>query len=116
LRKSLKAAVVDRLITYNPTDGVRPLKTPAGAAEESKALNPCQVKALLEAALQSRFEALYVVAVHTGLRRGELLGLKWAGVDLETGTLTVWRSLDIDGTFKTLKNQGAERALSWTAR
>jgi integrase len=39
-RKSLKAAVVDRLITHNPTDGVRPLKTPAGTAKESKALNP----------------------------------------------------------------------------
>jgi hypothetical protein len=67
LRKCLKAAVVDRLITHNPTDGVRLLKSPAGAAEESKGLNPYQVKALLEAALQSRFEALYVVAVHTGL-------------------------------------------------
>ena len=37
LRKSLKAAVVDRLITHNPTDGVKPPKTPAGAARESRA-------------------------------------------------------------------------------
>ena len=86
LRKSLIAAVVDRLITHNPTDGVRLLKSPAGAAEESKGLNPYQVKALLKKAIESRFEALYVVAIHTGLRRGELLGLKWADVDLEAGT------------------------------
>ncbi len=116
LRKSLKAAVVDRLITHNPTDGVKPPKTPAGAAKESKALNPYQVKTLLEAAYESRFEALYIVAIHTGLRRGELLGLKWADVDLESGTLAVRRSLDVDGTFKTPKNQAAKRTLRLTAR
>jgi integrase len=89
LRKSLKVAVVDRLINHNPTDGVRPLRTPAGAAKEPKALAPDQVKVLLEAAAESRLEALYVVAIYTGLRRGELLGLKWADVDLEAGTLAV---------------------------
>jgi integrase len=41
-----------------------------------------------------RFEALYLLAVTTGLRRGEMLGLKWADVDLEAGTLKVSRSLD----------------------
>src|SRR5919199_6889255 len=40
LRRSLKAAVVDRLINHNPTDGVKPLKTLTGAAKESKALDP----------------------------------------------------------------------------
>ncbi len=116
LRKSLKAAVVDRLITHNPTDGVKPSKTLAGAAKESKALDPYQVKELLEASFESRFEALYVVAIHTGLRRGELLGLKWEDVDLEAGTLAVRRSLDVDGTFKSPKNRAAKRTLRLTAR
>src|SRR5215207_8450560 len=62
LHKCLKAAVVDRLLTHNPTDGVKPIKTPTGAAKESTALDPHQVKALLDAASESRFEALYVVA------------------------------------------------------
>jgi integrase len=116
LRKSLKAAVVDRLINHNPTDGVKPLKTPTGATKESKALDPYQVKVLLEAASESRFEALYVVAIHTGLRRGELLGLKWADADLDAGTLTVRRSLDVDGTFKAPKNRAARRTLRLTPR
>jgi integrase len=111
LRKSLKAAVVDRLITHNPTDGVKPIKTPTGAAKESKAFDPNQVKALLDAASGSRFEALYRVAIHTGLRRGELLGLTWTDADLEAGTLTVRRSLDVDGTFKTPKTRAAKRTL-----
>src|SRR5918994_6376365 len=54
LRKSLMAAIVDKLIIHNPTDGVKPLKTPAGAAKESKALDPYQVKALLKKAIKSR--------------------------------------------------------------
>ena len=37
LRKSLKAAVVDSLVNRSPSDGVNPLKTPTGAANESKA-------------------------------------------------------------------------------
>jgi len=114
LRKSLKAAVVDRLINQNPTDGVKPIKTPTGAAKESKALDRYQVKALLEATSGSPFEALYVVAIHSGLRRGELLGLKWADVNLEAVTLTVRRSLDVDGTFKRPKNRAAKRALRLT--
>lgn len=116
LRKSLNAAVVDRLINHNPTDSVKPLKTPTGAARESKALDPDQVKALLEAASDNRFEAFYVVAIHTGLRRGELLGLKWTDADLEAGTLTVRRSLDVDSTFKMPKNRAAKRTLKLTPR
>jgi integrase len=114
--KSLKAAVVDRLINHNPTDGLKPQKTPTGAAKESKALNHYQVKVLLEAASESRLEALYVVAVHTGLRRGELLGLKWTDTDLNSARLTVRRSLDVDGTFKLPKNRAAKRTLKLTPR
>jgi integrase len=40
-----------------------------------------------------RFEALYVLALHCGLREGELLGLKWDDVDLAAGTLQVRRTL-----------------------
>jgi integrase len=40
-----------------------------------------------------RFEALYVVALHCGLREGELLGLKWEDVGLGAGTLAVRRTL-----------------------
>ncbi len=39
------------------------------------------------------FEALYVLAITTGLRRGELLGLRWDDIDLERGTLRVGRAL-----------------------
>ena len=56
-------------------------------------LNHAQVKTLFEAARGEKLEALYVVAVTTGLRQGQLLGLKWEDVDLEIETLSVHRSL-----------------------
>jgi integrase len=54
-----------------------------------------QARRLLEAAEGDRFEALYVLAVHPGMRPGELLGLKWEDVDLDGngGSLRVNRAL-----------------------
>ena len=116
LRKALEDAKNDGSITRNPTDGVRPHKTPQGAAKESEALDPIQVAGLLSAASGDRWEALYVVALHTGLRRGEILGLRWEDVDLEEGTISVKRSLDVDGTLKTPKNPASRRTLKLTPR
>lgn len=47
------------------------------------------------AARGTRNEALYVVAAHTGLRQGELLGLKWTDVDLASRRLSVRRALKV---------------------
>lgn len=90
LHKALKQAVMDGLIPRNATEAVKP---PQVRREEMRPLAPEQVKVLLQAARDDRLEALYVLAVTTGLRQGELLGLKWEDVDLETGTLQVRRTL-----------------------
>jgi integrase len=86
LHKALKQAVSDGLIPRNPTDSVKP---PQVRKEEIRPLTPEQVKTLFDAAKGDRLEALYVLAVTTGLRQGEMLGLKWDDVDLEAGTLQV---------------------------
>ena len=90
LHKALKQAVRDGLIPRNATEAVRP---PQVRKEEIRPLSPEQAKVLFEAARGDRLEALYVLAVTTGLRQGELLGLKWDDVDLEAGTLQVRRTL-----------------------
>ena len=51
------------------------------------------MKILFEFVRGDRLEALYVLAITTGLRQGELLGLKWGDVDLEAATLQVRRTL-----------------------
>ena len=43
----------------------------------------------LDALADDRLVALWTLALHTGLRRGELAGLRWSDVDLDEGTLTV---------------------------
>ena len=94
LRKALKQAVLDRLIPRNVCEAVKPPKV------EHKEINPLdrtQVKTLLEAASEDRLEALYVLAVHTGMREGELLGLKWEDVDLDRDVLRLRRALVREG-------------------
>jgi integrase len=94
LRKALKQAVMDGLIPRNPTDTVRPPKI------EHKEINPLdgkQTQTLLKAVSGDRLEALYVLAVHTGMREGELLGLKWEDVDLERGVLRLRHALVREG-------------------
>jgi len=55
-----------------------------------------QPRRFLEAARGERLEALLVLAVTTGMRRGELLALRWKDVDLERGVLAVIGSLQGD--------------------
>jgi integrase len=72
---------------------------------ERKEINPLDrehTKALLEAASEDRLEALYVLAVHTGLREGELLDLKWEDVDLERSVLRLMHGLIREGSKTTL--------------
>ena len=111
LHKALKQAVVDGLIPRNVTEAV---KAPQALKKEIKPLNPTQIKALLSAARGDRLEALYVFAIHTGLRRSEILGLKWTDVDLVAGVLSVQRSLDTNGTFNPPKRNKSRRTVKLT--
>jgi integrase len=116
LRKSLRAALAERKIQFDPSEGIKPLRTVEGMREESKALSPEQVKALLEAARGDRLEAFYILAVDTGLGRGELLGLRWDDVDFDAPNVKIRRSLDIDGTLKEPKNTASRRTIKLKPR
>ncbi len=112
LRKALKQAVLDGLIPRNACEAVTPPKI------ERKEITPLdreQAQALLEAAKGDRLGALYVLAVHTGMREGELLGLKWEDVDLKSGVLRLRRALvreggkTVLGDLKTAKSRRSVR-------
>lgn len=90
LHKALKRAVDWELVPLNVSESV---DVPKASKKETLYLTVEQVKALLEAARGERFEALFVLAVHTGMRQGELLGLKWDDVDSERGEIHVRRTL-----------------------
>jgi integrase len=59
------------------------------AHPEMRTLSPEQVQLLLATAAGDRSEAIYVLAVTTGMRQGELLGLHWRDVDLDRSVLSV---------------------------
>lgn len=90
LHKALKQAVRWQLIPRNVTEAVEP---PKADKKEIKPLDEKQAKRLLKAARGNKLEALYVLAVTTGMRKGELLGFQWKDVDLDSGTLGVNRTI-----------------------
>jgi integrase len=94
LRRALSQAVSEGLAPRNAADSVKPPQVSA-PGEEIRPLNPEECSAFLEASRGERFEPLYVLAVHCGLREGELLALRWEDVDLEVAkpALLVRRTL-----------------------
>ncbi len=67
LHKALKQAVMDGLIPRNVTEAVKP---PQPEKNEIRPLSSEQARALLRAAKDERLEALYVLAITTGMRQG----------------------------------------------
>jgi integrase len=90
LHKALSQAMRWSLIPRNPTEAV---KAPRPAPQEMRPLSPEEARKFLEAARGDRLEALYILAITTGMRRGELLGLKWSDVDLENASVSIRRTL-----------------------
>ncbi len=87
------------------------VQLPRVQRQELQTLDEEQVRRLLEAARGTRHEALITLAVMTGLRQGELLGLRWADVDIEAGTLTVRFQLNHRGEFAQPKTRAARRTM-----
>ena len=112
LQNALSQAVRDDLIPRNVASGERPRSS--RNQKEATALSPTQVRALLAEARGDRNEAIYIAAIHTGLRKGELLGLKWTDLDLDGGTLSVRRSLKVKDhglDFGPPKNKASRRSV-----
>lgn len=86
LSVALRRAVRLGLVARNVASIAQPPRVPH---RDVQTLTLAQVKALLRAAQGDRFEALYRLAVETGMRQGELLGLRWAYIHLDEGFLEV---------------------------
>lgn len=92
LHRSLVHAVKLGIIPRNPDDATTPPK-PIPKEMEFFDENQVQQMLIVAHAKSDRFFALYHLAVSTGMRQGELLGLKWADLDWEQGLLHVQRQL-----------------------
>lgn len=90
IHKALSNAVRWGAVHRNVADLVDP---PRHQHFEITTLNAAQTREFLDSAVGNRLEALFVLAVTTGMRQGELLGLRWRDVDLDAGTLQIRGSM-----------------------
>jgi len=89
LRTALSGAVKEGILRANPVDGTDALPTHHRRAD---AFTMQETEAILQRAKRSRLAPLFEFAWQTGLRRGELLALRWEDADMEGGMVTVRRS------------------------
>ncbi len=90
LRSMLSHAMREELISRNVARLVQP---PAPDRTEIQPWTEDEARVFLAASRGHRLHALFVVALALGLRRGEVLGLRWSDVDFVTGQLRVWQTL-----------------------
>ncbi len=96
LHKALDDAVLWGQVPRNISDNVT---LPRLVRHEIKPLNREQAQQLLSAAHEHRMEALLTIALATGMRRGEILGLHWKDIDFENRSVQVRHTVDRIGTF-----------------
>jgi integrase len=116
LHKALVRAVAWQMVPRNVSEAVEP---PQPTPKEMRPLSPAEARRFLDAARGERLEALYVLAVTTGMRQGELLALRWQDVDLENATISVRRTLTRDGGRVTIgepKTRKSRRLIRLTSQ
>ncbi len=107
LTAALRHAVRLKVIPFNPAADVAKARP---AEVEMQFLTEAQARQFLDAARPCRLYALFAVALGTGMRQGELLGLRWDDVDFEKGVVSVQRSLaQLKGQF-VLKEPKSKRS------
>jgi integrase len=83
-------AIKWQIISENPTDRVA---VPKASAREQVILSPDQIATILRETTDERIRLMVMIGVCTGMRRGEILGLRWNDVDLAHGILAIRHSL-----------------------
>ena len=108
LRRSLKQAVDWNLCPRNVATLVQP---PRLWREEVEVLSPAEVRTLLTAVRGGRWEPLIATALATGMRFGELLGLRWGDVDLSRAMVRVQRQIGQNGQVSEPKTAKGRRTI-----
>ena len=115
LSQALKRAVRWRLIVQNPAEAVDPPRSPR---RDMESLTPAQSGKLLHAIDSSALYMPVLLALMTGMRRREILGLRWRDVDLDRAVLSVRQTLQrtTDGlSFEAPKTRRSKRKIDLPA-
>ena len=85
-RSALEKAVQEGLIRINPAIGC---KLPPKKSREMKVLTPNEIVRFLNRAKEEEYYELFLLELGTGMRRGEILALKWSDLNFTTGELRI---------------------------
>ena len=118
LRAALSMAVQWELIGTNPA---MKIKAPTKPEVEQAVLSSEGIKVFLQEAnkLRTPYHAVFLMALHTGMRAGEIAGLRWKDVDFETGKISIVQALQVGGNkpiFKPVKSKKSKRIVPMTDR
>jgi integrase len=108
LKHLLSLAVEWELIPVNPAHGIKPPRVPAGRV---RYLQPTELRALLSACPEW-VRPIVLLAVSTGMRRGEILGLRWLDVDVEGGRIMLPQTKNGDGRIVHLNSLAKQAILA----
>lgn len=115
VRKALSDAVRWNLISRNPAAFAEPPKLTQSGDRELSTWNPEQARTFLESVGSDRLYAAWLLLLSSGMRRGEVLGLRWSDVDLDAGRLAVTQTLitvNYEIIFSTPKTARGRRSVS----
>ncbi|MFB3167484.1 site-specific integrase [Neobacillus sp. 179-C4.2 HS] len=114
IHKALKDAVKWQFLGRNIAQAVTPPKV---KKVEMKIWDNIQVKTFLKAAKTSAYYPIYLTAIYTGMRRGEVLGIRWQDIDFDNNIIYIRQSLQevkkLGLTFKEPKS-GKSRSITIT--
>ncbi len=101
LHAALSEGIRWGMLSTNPATGAR---RPKGEAFEAEVPDLDGVRRALDAASE-RMRVVIALAISTGARRGELMALKWNDIDEQASTISISRSLSVDGSIKSTKTK-----------
>ena len=98
LRSAMRQAIRWRLLLQDPTEGAQ---LPRLGRREMRVLNAEQSRIFIEAALKTHYGPVFAIALTSGMRPSEYLGLQWQDIDWERGTVGVVRTLEkVKGSWR----------------
>lgn len=106
---ALRQALRWQLVARNAAEAVIP---PRAARRDIPPLEPSDVGRLIAGVAGTDLLMPVLLALGTGMRRGEVLGLRWGDVDLEAGTVRISQTLQSDMTFNTPKSHRSRRSIT----
>lgn len=112
IKRSLNHAVKWQLLNRNVADFADP---PRIQKKEIITLSPDEVKIFLSEAKKEQLYPAFLLAITTGMRRGEILGLRWKDINFDQCTISIQKSLTMVGSKPILqepKTAGSKRKIS----